>query len=193
MSVISYPFRKCVLAVALAGLCSLSAASASGNLTVTGAGNQTFAAASLDDLWKYAGSIDYLWVMNHIGIQGNFADSITFNLSSPSSFSYLSNALYIPGISDITSFTAQLDGTPLATSSIGRLEYSADVFQLASGFHTLQFAGNGSLLLGGWYQLMVMATPVPEPESYAFLFAGLGMMGAIMRYRRRSKTVSAQT
>ena len=40
----------------------------------------------------------------------------------------------------------------------------------------------------GKSQLIVLTAPVPEPETYAMLLAGLGLMGVIAR-RRKSKQV----
>lgn len=48
----------------------------------------------------------------------------------------------------------------------------------------LPFNGNGFLSL----QYTAVTTPVPEPETYAMLLAGLGLMGAISR-RRKNRAV----
>jgi hypothetical protein len=44
------------------------------------------------------------------------------------------------------------------------------------------------LAQGGSYQIQMSAAPVPEPESYALLLAGLGLVGALAR--RRGKPVA---
>jgi hypothetical protein len=44
---------------------------------------------------------------------------------------------------------------------------------------------NGSI--GGLYTGAISVTAVPEPESYAMLLAGLGVMGAIAVRRNKSK------
>jgi len=36
----------------------------------------------------------------------------------------------------------------------------------------------------GWYTVQLNITPVPEPESYALLLAGLGLVGAAVRWRQ---------
>ncbi|MBP9713561.1 MAG: PEP-CTERM sorting domain-containing protein [Sterolibacterium sp.] len=45
--------------------------------------------------------------------------------------------------------------------------------------------GGGTLTLGGTY--LTQITPVPEPESYAMLIAGLGLMGFVVSRRRNEK------
>jgi opacity protein-like surface antigen len=47
------------------------------------------------------------------------------------------------------------------------------------------FKGNGSAG-PGLSHLALFAQPVPEPESYALMLAGLGVIGSIVRRRRRS-------
>ncbi len=41
---------------------------------------------------------------------------------------------------------------------------------------------------GGIYSGAIAAAPVPEPETYAMLLAGLGLMGAVVRRRSNRKT-----
>jgi hypothetical protein len=53
---------------------------------------------------------------------------------------------------------------------------------LTSGDYTLVFAGfsTGKGTFGG----NVYATPVPEPETYAMMLAGLGALGFLARRRK---------
>jgi len=57
------------------------------------------------------------------------------------------------------------------------------VMNLYSGYSSGVFSGPGQS------QLYLMPTPVPEPETYAMLLAGLGLMGFMAR-RRRQATAS---
>jgi hypothetical protein len=52
-----------------------------------------------------------------------------------------------------------------------------------------QILGNW-LLLGSWpaNRQLVVSVPVPEPETYAMLLAGLGLLGAVAKRRRRSSS-----
>lgn len=57
-----------------------------------------------------------------------------------------------------------------------------------SGLHDSSFAVTGNysigLLQSGKYQDVVTVTPVPEPETYAMMLAGLGLMGFVARRRK---------
>jgi hypothetical protein len=37
---------------------------------------------------------------------------------------------------------------------------------------------------GGTYAFLASAAPIPEPETYAMMLAGLGVIGSIVRRRR---------
>ena len=59
---------------------------------------------------------------------------------------------------------------------------------LAAGSYTLQIRGTVVGISGGSYAgVLNIAEPVPEPESYAMLLIGLGLMGFISHRRRTSK------
>lgn len=57
----------------------------------------------------------------------------------------------------------------------------------AGGNYFLLVSGVTSGTAGGAYSGYISAAPVPEPESYAMLLAGLGVMGTIVMRRNKSK------
>ena len=162
------------IAASVALICACGAAHAL-DVTASGAGAQTFDAGVLSDVWT----------LTHNAINGNFSDTITFSLPSVADFSYSANTLYLKSKTDITPFTAYLDVTALTVTASGKFEFSSGEFNLANGVHTIKFGGTGMLAQGGAYQFEMSAAPVPEPDSWALLLAGFGVMGAIAR--RRSK------
>nr|WP_206022005.1 FxDxF family PEP-CTERM protein [Rhodoferax bucti] len=106
------------------------------------------------------------------------------------SFDYLVSATGASGASyvgsAVTGLTTSLYlGNALKGTSTG-LNYSFS--NLLSGTYTLK--ASGTVANGGFNVLITSytVTPVPEPETYAMLLAGLGVMGAIAR--RRSKTAA---
>jgi len=57
----------------------------------------------------------------------------------------------------------------------------------AAGSYFLLVSGITSGTAGGAYSGSISVTAVPEPESYAMLLAGLGVMGAIAMRRNKAK------
>jgi hypothetical protein len=92
--------------------------------------------------------------------------------------------------SDITSFSISLDGAALDVASyFSTVEVAAGQMVLADGLHQLVISGVGSGAMpinGGSYQLQMSATPVPEPESWALLLGGLGLVGLMTRRREQN-------
>jgi len=85
---------------------------------------------------------------------------------------------------DITS--AAFDGTPFADFSAVYGSVAIDAFTfsapaISAGLHTITVFGTN---LGSTYHANVTVTPVPEPESYALLLAGLGVLAFVTSRRR---------
>lgn len=132
-------------------------------------------------------------------VYGQFTDNYQFSLTSPSSTAVsavnvalsFGSALY----GGMSSFSGYLDGVALdfaqTTQPVGSYSGLFTVLsggtQLAPGLHTLTFSGittGPAASYGG----SIVTTPVPEPETYAMLLAGLAVMGGIAR--RRMKTTA---
>ena len=58
----------------------------------------------------------------------------------------------------------------------------------SAGNYYLKVIGEANGTSGGLYTGAISVTAVPEPESYAMLLAGLGVMGAIAMRRNKRKT-----
>ncbi len=92
------------------------------------------------------------------------------------------------------SFSGVIAGETLADYSVSIggawTKYSGTKTITADGFYDITFAFNTSrvpskdIVIDSVY--VVATTPVPEPESYAMMLAGLGVMGVIAR-RRKAK------
>lgn len=119
-----------------------------------------------------------------IGPFGNFFSSaVTIPLPSPG----------VPFFFDITPFTLQLFagfngdtstpiGAPSSQITSGSSFGLADI--LSPGTYHLQMTGSATGFGGGAYLVTVAALPVPEPETYAMLLVGLGLVGFTMRRRK---------
>jgi hypothetical protein len=77
----------------------------------------------------------------------------------------------------------------------GWTSYSFLLNSVAAGNHTLTFAGLGSIDAHGnardtsvFLDNVSVAAPVPEPESYAMLLAGLCLMTTIVRRRKATQS-----
>ncbi len=147
-----------------------------------------------------------------LGGQQSFSDIFTFTLSQPnmsSGYSVVNFPLDIPNVGtlgtvlstmSLVTFGADgLQGTgddqvlksvvlPSAGNTQDHLGLSWD--QPITGPAYLSIAGVTSGTLGGIYSgsIETVAAPVPEPETYAMLLAGLGLMGAVVRRRSSRKT-----
>lgn len=96
----------------------------------------------------------------------NFFDAISATVSGNSSFN---NSVNNPVLFSLSSFE---DSTPRTQS--GDL-----VFDIAAGG-----AGTGTFEINYTLSAQAPVIPIPEPESYAMLLAGLGLVSAVIRRRR---------
>lgn len=133
-------------------------------------------------------------------VAGAFTDTWQFSLTEQStvtagvfnvSFSVLGNSS-----GAITGFEAWLDGIQLLGSSSSQLlaggltlttQTQATVATLNPGVHTVMVKGTGVTGGAATYTGYVQAVPVPEPETYAMLGAGLGVIGFVAARRRRQR------
>ena len=144
-----------------------------------------------------------------LAANGSINDIFSFTLPVSGGSGYsATNFTLLPGLYNTILATMTLLSDPNGSVAAG-LGLSGDEQILASsvvpGGQLLQLhygpSASGNMLLnitglatgtsGGIYTGAISAsavTPVPEPESYAMLLAGLGVMGAIAMRRNRSKS-----
>lgn len=86
------------------------------------------------------------------------------------------------------SFTSVvMDGTPWTLVSNGTVTNFAELVSFTgSAPVSLNISGTKSGTALSFYAGGVSVTAVPEPETYAMLLAGLGVMGAIARRRKQA-------
>jgi hypothetical protein len=122
--------------------------------------------------------------------------SLTSTLTGISSFT---ESLYSGSVAGPTPTYSAIGTNPLlAVNLIGSSASNSLSFSnLAAGTYTLQFSGTlakaqTTTFLGktttiptvGAYASLISVTAVPEPESYAMLIAGLGLIGAAVKRRK---------
>ncbi len=116
----------------------------------------------------------------------------TASFTDKVSFSVLSSSDLVGTISGTSSSNFALSAFDLYTSS-GTLVTTGS-FNNVTGKASLGFVSDGGLTgnyyllisgttTGGTYNGNISLSPVPEPESYAMMLAGLGLMGFVARRR----------
>lgn len=126
---------------------------------------------------------------------GSFNDVFNFDISGGiNAFSGIASKLSIKPTQVIESFAGTLTGpgsfsqsfslSSLSTvgSTLQALGYDGN---LASGAYSLTLTGTAQAK-GSYSVALLAAAPVPEPETYSMLLAGLGLMGAIVRRRNKA-------
>lgn len=131
---------------------------------------------------------------------GTINHSLTFNITTPLyagsgvsdiplSISLSSNPIY-----DITGLSASVfdSGNNLYASFVTNGDGDHLVLPgnsyFAAGNYTLKIGGTSAGSSGGFYSVAAATVPVPEPETWAMLLVGLGLVG----YRLRQKAHAMQ-
>jgi len=132
-------------------------------------------------------------IQHNVGV---FSDQWNFNFNSNTfaggSVSNLSIKVPVFGtLYDIADLSVKLyngDTNVLISNLDSNLGSTSDL-KVGSGMFTpgnyyFTVAGTASGAFGGQYVFSTTTLPIPEPESYAMLLAGLGVLAAVARRRR---------
>lgn len=171
--------KKSVVALALVGLCG--AASAAQLVTQLSGGDNTVDVGTFSD--------QTFWHVIHSGIVGKSVDTLSFSLDQTSSFglhklAIAYNSQYLGNWSDITNYSISMNDVVLGSGfGVGQHDFFGTELQLNAGIHTLKVESFGQGAFGGSYQLQVVTSPVPEPQAWAFLLGGIGLIGTLTRRR----------
>lgn len=129
-----------------------------------------------------------LFTGNNAG--NTFMDQYSFTATSASTFSadllsfsgVAKNGLDITGFDLYSSTGLLLGGAQLSTGASDMWSLSGPT--LAAGDYYLQVTGTVMSQAAGKYYADVALAPVPEPETYAMMLGGLGLLGFMARRRK---------
>jgi len=194
-------FKKIVLSVGVAlALGGVALSAQAGTTVVDGNGDQVSYTSGNYNLGTIG--LANSNTFSDLPFTGSFSDVFTFKLGTGTQ-SVVGITSFFSGITadlapqvgltlKLTSNSSVVSAVPVAASYVDLTNYSVAYGHVFSGLtagktYSLTVAGNDASLLGSNYAFQIAALPVPEPESYAMLLAGLGMIGTIVR--RRKSTV----
>lgn len=121
------------------------------------------------------------FTVSSTAVANNLGGGFVFNVAGGqySVWSYGANGTFEGGAGD----DVKLSGNWAFNGASGNITNSV---ALSTGKYYYQVTGQGTGLAGGMYTLTstVAAVPVPEPETYAMMLAGLGALGFLASRRR---------
>jgi hypothetical protein len=114
-------------------------------------------------------------------------DVYTFSLVNPFGFlSGIASSLELEPVLGIDGFSVVLQDASATVLGIDNSPGDGFMFDnLTAGSYSLTFVGLTSGSIGGSYGGAIFATTIPEPETYALMLAGLGLVGFMAARRRR--------
>jgi len=119
-----------------------------------------------------------------LAVNGNTIYSASFNLGGGGSNQVLSNP---NNLTYVINATNNPTNDPTLVTYAGGVVEIAGPITLQSGSNSIVFSYNGSpQTIGdeGWGVNKASVAAVPEPETYAMLLAGLGLMGFMVRRKK---------
>ena len=140
-----------------------------------------------------------------IAAPGSFNDIFTFNLptNGGSGYSVINFPVTIPELGSFNSLLTTMslfsnadgilfndDDLLLDTTSGGPGSLDLTWGASAAGSYYLNITGIANGTLGGLYSGAISVTAVPEPETWALLAAGLGVVGLKLRRRANAGRIS---
>jgi hypothetical protein len=134
------------------------------------------------------GAIDNMPIaISNIVPMGIFQDVYSFTLVNPGDLSGSVTAInFIPY--NILGLTVTLQDSSFAVIGTDATPSTGFTFSnLAAGTYALNVLGFATGSSGGFYSGGMIATTVPEPETYALMLAGLGIVGFVAARRRAQR------
>ena len=124
--------------------------------------------------------------ISNLPLSGIFQDVYSFTLADPGALSGNAVAINFGGY-NILGLTVTLQDASFAV--VGSDASPADGFTfsgLAAGSYALNVLGYATGASGGFYAggFIAETAPVPEPETYALMLAGLGLVGFVASRRK---------